>query len=120
MAKSEHMEQSLVKATGKKKGGRPLGRKNDKTLKREALREAAIDVLSAKVGKVVEVVVEQALDGCTKSQKLILDRVLPAVKSVDSKEGDAPKPISIVFGTYTGGASRPFVETVDGDFKYED
>lgn len=117
MAKSTSTGQGLTTA---KRAGRPAGRKNNSTLKREALREEATDILSAKIGKVVQVVLNQAIEeGCRQSQKMILDRILPAVKSVDSKEGDALKEIHINFGTYTGGAARPFVETVDGEFTNE-
>lgn len=95
------------------RGGRPPGRKNNKTLQREALREAAIDTLSEKIGKVVEVVLHQAIDeGCRQSQKLILDRVIPTSKAVNVNEGDALKEISISFSTFTGEV-RPFVERVD-------
>lgn len=89
--------------------GRPRGSKNRKTLMRELeAKELAkiVDVskshLVERLPSVVMVVVEQALDGCRASQKLILDRAIPAKKQVDRDETSETL-ITINIGEATNG-----------------
>jgi len=70
-----------------RKRGRPPGSKNAKTI----LKEAAIDkclkkaesIAIANAASVVQAMVDKAIKGDTAAAKLILDRVIPARRSVD-------------------------------------
>jgi hypothetical protein len=66
--------------------GRPKGAKNKSTLLKEALRGEFDEMLKKDFKKVLSVVVDQALDGCRQSQKLIIDRVVPSVHAVSDKD----------------------------------
>lgn len=66
--------------------GRQKGAKNKSTLLREALTNNFEEQLSKKFHKVIEVVLEQAVDGCRQSQKLLIDRIVPTVHAESDKE----------------------------------
>ena len=66
--------------------GRKKGSKNKSTLLREALTNDFEEQLKTNFIKVVNVVLEQAVDGCRQSQKLILDRVIPTVHAESDKD----------------------------------
>lgn len=117
MAKSISTVQQTAPAT--RGPGRPKGSLNKKTIQREIYREAAIDLLGENLKAVAEKVIAQAIDGCRKSQKMILDRALPAAKAVDHTAGDPLKEINISFSTFTG-ETKPFVEPIEGNYSHDD
>ena len=69
------------------KPGRQKGSKNKSTLLREALTNNFEEALEKRFKKVIEVVLDQAEDGCRQSQKLLLDRVVPTVHATPDKDG---------------------------------
>lgn len=74
--------------------GRRRGSKNKATLYREAMQNRVSIKISKAAGKVVDVVVDQAIkEGCRQSQKMILDRAVPVMKADDG--GDSSKDVQI-------------------------
>lgn len=79
-----------------KRRGRPKGSKNKKTLMVEAVRKDILaragDLMLLKAEEVVQKVVNQALEGCTTSQKLIFDRLLPSQKATEGTNAGGERP----------------------------
>ena len=70
------------------KAGRQKGVKNKSTLLRLALTEDFDKELEKNFKGIIRAVAQQALDGCRQSQKLIIDRIVPAVHAEsDSDKG---------------------------------
>ena len=63
--------------------GRPPGSKNKRTLVKEMMKGEASDLLFENLPKVMNAVIEQAMEGCRTSQKMILDRAMPAAKAIE-------------------------------------
>ena len=84
----------------KGQSGNPDGRKKGKSKKlivAEKLQEIALNeqikaTVEPRIVAVFQQVVEQALDGCTKSQKLIWESYQPRVKAIPANNTN-PKPI---------------------------
>ena len=67
----------------KKKGGRPAGSRNKKTLVAMAVRDGLEQQLLDKGQEILQVIMDQAIDGCRPSQKMIMDRLMPTMKASD-------------------------------------
>ena len=67
--------------------GRPKGSKNKSTILRESAIERCLkqasDIAVASAAEVVQAMVDKARKGDTAAAKLILDRIIPARRSVD-------------------------------------
>ena len=79
------------KAIAKKKGGRPPGRKNNATLMKEAEIAKCLKLCeghaASHAADIVLAMVKKAKQGDVSAAKLILDRVYPARRQVDSDSG---------------------------------
>jgi hypothetical protein len=77
---------------GKNLTGRPKGVKNKSTLLREAMAQGFDVMVKRDFKKVVSAVMTKAIEGDLQAAKLILDRIVPVSKAVDSesvkKKGD--------------------------------
>ena len=95
------MDVDSLPVVKKGRGGRMKGSKNKATLLKEALRGNFDDLLETKFKQILNVVAEQAVDGCRTSQKLILDRVIPTVhaESDDKSKHKFSGGISITIGS---------------------
>jgi len=84
----------------RKKGlpGRPLGRKNNKTLVKEAVISGLEQQMLECGEEVIGAIIKQALEGCRISQKMYLDRVMPAVKAQDANATSKSPSINITIG----------------------
>lgn len=100
-----------------KKRGRPKGSKNAKT----RLREQVKTEIRAKVGElllthaeeVVRLIIQQALGGCLPSQKMVLDRFMPAHKAVDGDASDEAKPV-VTINVISSEGPVPTGVTIEG------
>lgn len=64
--------------------GRPKGKRNPGTIMREALISYGGKSAGGGTEKVlIDTIIAQAVDGCLISQKLIIDRLIPSLKSVN-------------------------------------
>ena len=70
----------------KRKAGRPKGAKNKETLFKELMVGQFQDIAEQNIEKTFFVLFEKAHEGDMKAIKLILDRVIPASKSVDMSD----------------------------------
>jgi len=66
--------------------GRPKGMKNKATIFKEVIREGFEKRLLKDGMRVIDAVVEQAIEGNMQAAKLLLDRILPTTKSIDLEE----------------------------------
>ncbi len=76
----------VVPQAGNRGLGRKKGSKNKSTLLKEVLNNDFEEQLQARFSKVIHVVLDQAVDGCRQSQKMILDRVIPTVHAESDKD----------------------------------
>lgn len=70
----------------KRKAGRPPGAKNKETLFKELMSGQFQDIAEKNIEKTFSVLFERAHEGDMKAIKLIMDRVIPASKSVDMND----------------------------------
>ena len=83
------VKKSLPTQIGGDKGispGRKKGSKNKSTILREALTNNFEEQLEKKFKKVIKVVLDQAVDGCRQSQKLLIDRIIPTIHAESNKD----------------------------------
>ena len=105
--------------SGNKAGpGRPKGSKNVTTLVNEAINNKCAPMLAKHVPKVLKVVINQAEEGCRKSQKMVLDRVVPIQKAADPDQFDADNTITINVGLLTRRDEED-KDVIEGSFKEE-
>lgn len=102
------------------KPGRKKGSKNKSTLLREALTNNFEEQLTKSFHKVVEVVIEQAIDGCRQSQKLLLDRVVPTVHAENEKDKKNPFSGGVTINIGTMGSTLTLKEEDIEEATYED
>lgn len=100
-----------------RKAGRPKGSLNKSTLVAHAVRDGLEQSLLAKGEKILEAVMDQAIDGCRVSQKMVMDRLMPVIKASDGEtKGGAPTiNISIGRAEDTPEVKRIQGEVIDGD-----
>lgn len=107
----------------KPRRGRPKGSKNRKTLLKEQIRqeirEKAGDLVLDSAEKVVQKVIAQALDGCRVSQKIIMDRFMPARKAVEGDNDGPSRPTVHITVAGTPGPDAPGV-IIEGTTTEED
>jgi hypothetical protein len=83
------VKQKLPTQIGGERGikpGRRKGSKNKSTIVREALANDFEEELQKDFHKVIRAVIDQAIDGCRQSQKLLIDRIVPTVHAESDKE----------------------------------
>lgn len=115
------MVDSNVPAQRPKTGGRVKGSKNKTTLVKEALVNGFEEELKKDFNKVVRAVLDQAIDGCRQSQKMILDRVVPTVHAQSDKDDNKfSGGISIVIGSMEADTKVEVTPSVIADAEYEE
>lgn len=95
----------------------PAGHKTKKTLIREEVDKKSNDIavnyfvgiVAERGPKIIEKVFDQAEEGCTTSQKLVFDRILPAAKAIDANSETGNLNIQI----NVGKLERETVEIVE-------
>ena len=75
--------------------GRPKGAKNKATLFKEVIREGFEEKLLKDGMRVVDAVVNKALEGDMTAAKLLLDRILPTSKAIDLEALEKSKGLTI-------------------------
>ena len=73
------------KNNGKNLNGRPKGVKNKTTLLKEAMAQDFDKIIKRDFKRVVSAVLDKAIDGDLAAAKLILDRVVPVSKAIDTE-----------------------------------
>ena len=103
---------------------RPTGRKNNKTLMREASKEQMAKFLTAGRGYlmtelegVLKAMVEEARSGNVAAAKLILDRLMPARKATDELPGGVS--ITVNVGGYDEQAEAGRGVTLEAEHSLE-
>jgi len=94
--------------------GRPKGAVNKTTIFKEVIREGFEKTMEKDAKKVINAVVEKAIEGDMQAAKLLLDRILPTTKAIDLDQLENSKglTISINVGELTG---HPDLVDIDGD-----
>ena len=78
------MSKEIVKKPrGHNLKGRPPGQKNKTTIFKEIMQLGFEKALVKKFPKVVEIVLDRALQGDMKAAKMLFDRVVPVSKAID-------------------------------------
>ena len=80
--------------------GRKKGSKNKATLLRQKMEQKVSIKLSKAMPAVVDVVINQSIEGCRQSQKMILDRVVP-VKRADDGSAEKDHTVHITISDLT-------------------
>lgn len=75
--------------------GRPKGAKNKTTIFKEVIREGFEDRLLKDGMKVIDAVIQKALDGDMTASKLLLDRILPVTKAIDLQDLENSKGLTV-------------------------
>lgn len=78
-----------------KSPGRPVGAKSKTTIFKEVMREGFEERLQKDFRRVLNAVIEKAVDGDMTAAKLLMDRVIPVQKSIDLDDLDKGKGLSI-------------------------
>lgn len=95
--------------------GRQKGSKNKATILREAMQTKVSKRLSKKTPKVLEVVLNAALDGDLAAAKMILDRTVPIRKAQDEDRAQQPT-VSVTIKNLTrSNAHELSVKPVEGE-----
>ena len=81
--------------------GNPTGKRPGTLGPMAKVREMLVKDMVKDVRDVLKAVLKQAKDGCTTSQKMILDRVYPAIRPME--------------GPSSGGAETPIINIVIGE-----
>ena len=76
-------------------GGRRVGSKNKATIFKEVIREGFEKRLEKDGMKVVQAVIDKAIDGDMQAAKLLLDRILPTTKAIDLDQLENSKGLSV-------------------------
>lgn len=98
--------------------GRQKGSKNKSTLFKMALRDGLEDMLLDRGQEILQIIMDQAVDGCRTSQKMVMDRLMPAMKSEDSaSKGGSQNEFHITIGRLedTPEVKRIQGEVIDAD-----
>lgn len=105
---------TVVVKAGRRKPGRPKGRRNNKTLIKQAELQAMAlkcrGYLTCELEHVVKVLVDKAKDGDMTAIKLILERTMPAHRAVDDREVGGGHHIQI--NITSGDTRETVVDTV--------
>lgn len=99
--------------------GRKKGSKNKSTILREALTHNFEVQLEQQFSKVISVVMEQAIEGCRQSQKLLIDRVIPTVHAENEKDKKNPFAggISITISSLENQSVKVSSDVIDADYE---
>ncbi len=97
--------------------GRPKGIKNKTTLFKEVIREGFEEKLLTDGMKVVDAVVDKALQGDMTAAKLLLDRILPTSKAIDLGDLEKSKGLSI---TLNIGSLEEELDVIDAEVIIEE
>lgn len=95
--------------------GRPQGSKNKLTLLREAQMEKQEKKLLRNYPEIMEVVIQQAKEGCRSSQKLLIDYLERQKNKADEKQGGGSK--EIVINISGAKAARTSGRVVEAEFE---
>ena len=112
-------DKDVVKPAGNRGMGRKKGSKNKSTILREALTNNFEEQLEQRFKQVITVVLDQAVEGCRQSQKLLFDRVLPTIHAESEKDKDKTFAggISITISALENQTVTVTPDVVDGDFE---
>jgi hypothetical protein len=83
----ERNEKGQLQPGSKLGKGRKKGSKNKATLLREKMENKVSIKLSKAVPAIVDTVIDQSMEGCRQSQKMILDRAVPVKRADDGSTG---------------------------------
>jgi hypothetical protein len=97
--------------------GRKKGSKNKATLLREKMENKVSIKISKATPKIVDKVVEQAIDGDTTSQKMILDRAVPIKKAEDGHEGRDARVEIVITSMTRESLEAQRVEVLEGEYE---
>jgi len=93
-------------------GGRPVGAKNKTTIFKEVIREGFEKRIEKDGMRVIQAVIDKAIEGDMQAAKLLLDRILPTTKAIDLDQLENSKGLSISINI--GNLDTPSY-IIDGD-----